>query len=229
MKSIYKISFILIGLLVFVCLAAAMFFVQTQVSSQPNKTLNKTTENKTIYEWGCALGTGYDYELNSKYPLLVTRRMDSTQKPNKELIAFPVLPASESEFLNLAVITKDEARALVSGVVINYSDNLTPQPHADTFVIKDDQITDVHLTRMRSPVCNSTLPQGSIDSVIRVVWKITIPAHSDYSWIVYVDAVTSEIVQVIRSTLSLLNQDIPGWDASFNLPQLGNEYVQLTL
>lgn len=228
MNGIYKTSFAFIGLLLFVCLVGVMLSVQNNLSTQPNKTLSKSTEKKTIYEWSCALGSGYDYVFNQEYPLLVTRRMDFTQQPNRELIAFPGLPISETEFLARTVITKDEAHALVSGVTINFSDSLTPQPHAYTFVIQDDQIKDAHLTRMRAPVCNSTVPQGSVDSTIRVVWKITVSTDLDYDWLVYIDAVTAEIVKVIRSTIKLRNQDIPGWDTSFDLPRVGDEYVQPT-
>lgn len=206
--------------------------IQSTIIPRPTPTIPTTI----TADYGCAMGPNYDYIVNGNYPILVLRRMDS----GKELIKFSPLPLTESEFLKLAVITENEAKSKVSNLTINFSDLAIPVSKLYSYIVKRDQIENTRLTRLRTNFCNTTYPQGSIDSAVRVVWEIKMFSSSDdpniyknksywYNWLIYVDAITGEIVKVVKSKIGSVNKPVPGWDVSFNLPKIGEEYVQLTL
>lgn len=231
-KSSKKLIFGL-GLVLFLLVIGVSIFLIIKLNKIPSTMLSSTNAKTISADEGCTLGPDYNYKVINNYPILISRRMES----NKELIKFPPLPASEAEFLSMAKLTEDEAKSIVDGITIIFHDLIVPKPRKNSYKINKDQIESTRLTRLRSHFCNSSYPQGSIDSAVRVVWEIKMPSTSDnpsliinkkfwYNWLIYVDAITGEIVTAVQSRyISIVNKPVPGWDSSFNLPKIGDEFI----
>jgi len=184
---------------------------------------------------GCALGTHYKYA--ATYPLLVRRRFDTRSVPFKEYLSFPRLP-NEEEFKQYSKVTSDGAIKAIDKRIIYFTDGIVPHPTEYNYRIRKEDVQHEELITLRSYYCGSR--QGDIDSEIRIVWHlIVIPAHGmsflrlsskdDFHWHVFVDAVTGEVVYVVRlrSDENYKRQAIPEWYMDGSLQKFGAEYLKV--
>lgn len=190
--------------------------------------------NTIVREGICPMSEKYQYSENDHYPLIVQRRM----KDNLELIKFPNLP-SEDEFIEQATIDEVKAREIIQDVVIVFTDNVIPTSTTYNYTILNENIESIELITTRTHYCNNKYSKGSIDSNIRVVWKVmmkeshykeTIYKNKEYwyNWNIYVDAVTGEIVYISQTDVKN-ERYIPNWDPEFDLKPYNDEYIQLDL